>query len=140
MSVTHGKVNKEGVKPYYYNCSMKINSGSTLCNTKNLNGRMVDQKIIEDVLGYDVSKVIEELERLIDSKTNNESNTSLEGIVEQIEKLKIKKSNIFGQLTTLDLEIDKEMILEYQKILREINNEITNLETKMKDVIQYTHI
>ena len=38
MNVVKGRVLRDGTRPYYYACSMKIDSGNTICNMKNLNG------------------------------------------------------------------------------------------------------
>ena len=45
---------------------------------------------------------------------------------------------MFLQLQTLDSEVDKEIILEYQQIIRDINFQIKELEESLDDVIQKT--
>ena len=136
MNVLKGQVLKDGTRPYYYACSMKIDSGNTICNMKNLNGAIVDKRIVEEVVGYDSSKVIEELDRILKNDILINNNTEVDQIKNTIEQLKSKKGNMFLQLQVLDSNLDKEIILEYQQIIREINFQIKELEESLNSVIQ----
>lgn len=138
MNVVKGRVLRDGTRPYYYACSMKIDSGNTICNMKNLNGAIVDKRIIEEVVGYDSSKVIQELDEILKNEYCINNNTELDEINNSIQQLKNKKGNMFLQLQTLDSEVDKEIILEYQQIIRDINFQIKELEESLDDVIQKT--
>lgn len=136
MNVIKASQLKDGTRPYYYACSMKIDSGNTICNMKNLNGAIVDKKIIEEVVGYDSSKVIQELDKILKNDFLINNNSEADEINNNIQQLKNKKGNMFLQLQTLDSNLDKEMILEYQQIIRDINFHIKELEESLDDVIQ----
>ena len=85
---------------------------------------------------YDASKVIEELDRILKNDSLINNNTEVDQIKNTIEQLKSKKGNMFLQLQTLDSSLDKEIILEYQQIIRDINFQIKELEESLNSVIQ----
>ena len=136
MNVVKSRQLKDGTRPYYYACSMKIDSSSTICNMKNLNGAIVDKRIVEEVVGYDSSKVIQELDKILKGDYCINNDVQVEEINNNIQQLKNKKGNMFLQLQILDSEMDKEIILEYQQIIRDINFQIRDLEKSLDDVIQ----
>lgn len=136
MNVVKARQLKDGTRPYYYACSMKIDSSNTICNMKNLNGAIVDKRIIEEVIGYDSSKVIQELDNILKNDYFINNNTEVDEINTTIQQLKNKKGNMFLQLQTLDSNLDKEVILEYQQIIRDINFQIKELEESLNSVMQ----
>ena len=136
MNVVKARQLKDGTRPYYYACSMKIDSGNTICNMKNLNGAIVDKRIVEEVVGYDSSKVIQELDKILKNDYCINNNVEIDEINNSIQQLKNKKGNMFLQLQTLDSDLDKEMILEYQQIIRDINFQIKELEESLNSAIQ----
>lgn len=69
-----------------------------------------------------------------DNLINN--NTEVDEINNTIQQLKSKKGNMFLQLQTLDSNLDKDIILEYQQIIRDINFQIKELEESLNSVIQ----
>ncbi len=140
MNVTKSRQLKDGTRPYYYTCSMKISSGGALCNKNNINGLLVDKRVIEEVVGYDASKVIEELDKILEKEIYKEDNGKLEEIYDKIKLLKNKKNNMFIQLSNLDLEDDKEIIVEYQEVIRGINSEINELNEKLTDIEQSSNM
>lgn len=136
MNVVKARQLKDGTRPYYYACSMKIDSSNTICNMKNLNGEIVDKRIVEEVIGYDSSKVIEALDKILQNDSLINNNTKVDEINNTIQQLKNKKGNMFLQLQTLDYNLDKDIILEYQQIIRDINFQIKELEESLNSVIQ----
>lgn len=44
-----GRVNKEGIKTFYYMCEYKEKSKKTKCSVKNINGNKLDQLILEEI-------------------------------------------------------------------------------------------
>lgn len=140
MNVTKSRKLKDGTRPYYYACSMKISSGGALCNKKNINGLLVDKRVIKEVVGYDASKVIEELDKILEKEIYKEDNEKIEEIYDKIKLLKNKKNNMFIQLSNLDLEDDKEIIAEYQEVIRSINSNINELNEKLADIEQSSNM
>lgn len=140
MNVTKSRQLKDGTRPYYYACGMKISSGGALCNKKNINGLLVDKRVIEEVVGYDASRVIEELDKILEKELYKEDNEKLEEIHDKVKLLKNKKNNMFIQLSNLDSEDDKEIISEYQEAIRNINSEINELNEKLADIEQRSNM
>lgn len=136
MNVVKARQLKDGTRPYYYACGMKIDSSNTICNMKNLNGEIVDKRIVEEVVEYDSSKVIKELDKILKNDNLINNNTEVDEINNTIQQLKSKKGNMFLQLQTLDSNLDKDIILEYQQIIRDINFQIKELEESLNSVIQ----
>ena len=136
MNVVKARQLKDGTRPYYYACSMKIDSSGTICNMKNLNGAIVDKRIIEDGVVYESYKVIKELDNILKNDYLINNNIETDEINNNIQQLKSKKSNMFLQLQSLDSEMDKEIILEYQQIIREINFQVKELEEALNSIIQ----
>ncbi|WP_302538212.1 recombinase family protein [Clostridium saudiense] len=133
MNIIKANKMSDGTRPYYYSCSMKINSGGTLCRRKNINGMLVDNRIIEEVVGYDSSKVIEELDKILNEEVFKEENEKKEEEYKKIQSLKNKKSNMFIQLSNLDVNEDKDIIAEYQNVIRSINKEINEAEKSLAE-------
>lgn len=69
-----------------------------------------------------------------DNLINN--NTEVDEINNTIQQLKSKKGNMFLQLQILNSNLDKDIILEYQQIIRDINFQIKELEESLNSVIQ----
>lgn len=136
MNVVKARQLKEVTRPYYYACGMKIDSSNTICNMKNLNGEIVDKRIVEEVVEYDSSKVIKELDKILKNDNLINNNTEVDEINNTIQQLKSKKGNMFLQLQILNSNLDKDIILEYQQIIRDINFQIKELEESLNSVIQ----
>ena len=136
MNVVKAGKLRDGTRAYYYACSMKIDSSGTICNMKNLNGSIVDKRIVEEVVGYDSSKVIQELDAILKNDYFINNNIEVNEINNNVKQLKNKKNNMFLQLQTLDSELDKQMIFEYQQIIRDINFQIKELEEVLNSITQ----
>ncbi|MDU1339399.1 MAG: recombinase family protein [Clostridium butyricum] len=151
MQMRYGPKRKDGTRPHYYVCTMKINSGGTRCNSKNLNGTLFEKKLLEYLKIYSKDKLIKELEFTINKSKDLEKSLNINSINEDIESANkstkilldnLKKTTedsivkiILAEISQLqktlqDLETKKEKILEDQSEIvlsqYEINSIINN--------------
>ncbi len=69
MQMRYGPKRKDGSKLHYYICTMKVNSGGTRCNSKNLNGPLFEEKFINHLKTYSKNTLLSQLETALkDSK------------------------------------------------------------------------
>ncbi len=133
MRVVHGRVSKvTGEKFFYYSCSLKTKSRSTLCSSKNVKADRIEESILTSLekLGNDKTKFYNNLKKSLNTSTRNK-NLKLE-----IEKLKSqiddKQKLLNGLLDKLALAPDIEEI--FLKRIKDIKSEINVLEKQIDEL------
>ncbi|NFO03170.1 recombinase family protein [Clostridium botulinum] len=129
MRVTYGHVNKDGVRPFYYTCTMKNDSGGTRCTSKNINGLILEKKLIEHLKVYDIKNFTLALNKMINESNELDKNINVNN--KNIDnELKNTNNSIKKLLNSLKQTDDKEV----QKIiLDEITLEKNKLKTLEKE-------
>ncbi len=133
MRVAYGRLNKDGVKPYYYVCTMKSKSGGTRCKGKNINGSIIEEKLIKHIKNYNKNILIEELINSFNKSKEIEVKLTTETIDNEINK---SNKSIKQLLNNLKLSIDKEVT---EIILDEIateKNKINGLKNQKEDILK----
>lgn len=131
MRVTYGSKNKDGVRSFYYTCSMKNNSGGTRCTSKNINGSLLEEKFIQFLKVYDKAKITTNLENLLSDLQKSEDEISANNIFSQIDASNKAIKQLLNKLKLIDDDDISKIILDEISIEK---NKIKELEEK-KDTI-----
>lgn len=126
MRVAYGSKNSSGKRNYYYSCSLKHKSGSTLCNNANIRGDIVDTLVIQKLIFLYINKpfLIKKLKEKIPIDNNEEKalNTTI---------LK-NDSYINNLLTTLSMTENTDVKNHILKRITELNEENKILKNNLK--------
>lgn len=133
LRISYGQKRKDGTKPFYYICNMKINSGGARCNLKNLNGDLFEKKFIEFLKNYNKDILLVELQKLLNASKDLESTISSNKIDIEIEKSNKAIKQILNKLKlTDDDELSKILLQEIKtennklKVLNQQKEELLN--------------
>jgi hypothetical protein len=129
------KYEPSGLIHYYYRCRSKVESKGELCKVQNLNGKIADETVLQEVIKFSnldkeelrkkVTKKAPNIDEFIDDKQRIEhENLSLK---DQIDNLTLQLSKepslskyLFEQIKTLDEKIrENEMQLEQYTNMQE---------------------
>ncbi|MGN9161269.1 recombinase family protein [Clostridium sulfidigenes] len=132
MRVTYGHVKKDGVRPFYYTCTMKNNSGGTRCTSKNINGILLEEKLIKYLKNYNLDILIKELEVSLNETSKNNFQFTSESIDGEIEKSSKSISKLLNKLKLIDDEEVSKIVLS--EISKEKNN-IKELTSKKETLL-----
>lgn len=121
MRISYGQKRKDGTKPFYYICNMRISSGGTRCNMKSLNGTLFEGKLIDFLKAYNKETLLVELTNLLTSSKNIEVEITTDKIDIEIEKSNKAIKQLLNKLKLIDdLDISKilldEISIEKNKI------------------------
>ena len=132
MRISYGQKRKDGTKPFYYVCNMKINSGSTRCDMKNLNGELFETKLIDFLKKYNKKRLLVELTDLLRLSKDMELNITSYNIDVEIEKSNNAIKQLLNKLKLIeDIDISK-IILEEIAIEK---NKLKSLEKQKEDLL-----
>lgn len=123
MNIAHGKL-KNGTKTFYYQCAMKVASGGTRCKSKNLNGPLLEEKLIDYLKNYSEIQIIADLENILNK--SNELNLkltaeSIDNAIEQCDK-------------SIKVLVNKLKVIEDLEVSKIIIDELTKEKDKKKDL------
>lgn len=131
MRVTYGTLTKDGYRPFYYTCSMKNNSGGTRCNSKNILGPLLEEKLINFIKNYDKDILIKELENLLNSSKKINTSEAIEEIDKDIEKSNNAINKLLNKLKLIDdVDISNLVISEITKE-KDLINELTEKKSSL---------
>lgn len=135
MRITYGSKRKDGSKPFYYTCSMKNNSGGTRCNSKNINGELLENNLINYLKNYSKEDLLSQLEKLLNnSKTLKINPRDLDA---NIDKCNSAINKLLNKLKLIDdEEISKIIIAEIAKERSNIIELNKKKEELLKDDIE----
>ena len=132
MRISYGQKRKDGTKPFYYVCNMKINSGGSRCNSKNIPGELLEKQFIKFLKIYNKETLIVELTKLLKSTKNLESTISASKIDNEIDKLNKAIKQLLNKLKLIDdIDISKIILNE----ITEEKNKIKSLEEKKEQIL-----
>lgn len=132
MRVTHGAINKDGVKNFYYTCAMKNNSGSTRCNSKNINGLLLEEKFINFLKNYNEERLLLELKKISDEIKEESKSDKINNIDKSIELKEKSIKQLLNKLKLIDDDDISKIILDEITIDK---NEIKKLENERYDLL-----
>ena len=132
MQVAYGTKRKDGTKPFYYACSMKINSGGTRCQSKNINGQQLEEKLIEYLKLYSKDTLIKELKNMFNETKSLEAAIDSNNIDNQIEECNKSIKKLLNRLKDVDDDDVAKIILNE---IKSIKNNIKELNDKKLKLI-----
>ena len=133
MQVRYGQPRKDGTRQHYYICTMKINSGGTRCNSKNINGPLFEQKLIEHLKTYSKEKLLEQLTKTLNKSKELERNLNIESIDSDIESANKSLRAIIENLKkTTEDSIVKVLFEE----MSQVQKTVKDLETKKEKLLE----
>lgn len=132
MQMRYGKPRKDGTRPYYYLCSMKVNSGGTRCNSNNLSGELVEKKLIEYLKTYSKETLIKKLTKSFNDSKELESVLTVENVELEIDKNNKSIKNLLNKLKIIDDQDVTQIIITE---ITEMKNRNKELEIKKEDLL-----
>lgn len=126
------KRREDGTVNYRYCCQLKEKSRGQKCNSKNVAGEILDNKIINIIKETIVpnSKIYRELKKLSFKKENKNINEELEILKKEYNKKQEDIDKITEKLQYIDIDI----IDIINTNLRKLKNEQINLKQKIKEL------
>ncbi len=135
MRVSYGRANKNGSKPFYYTCSMKNRSGGTRCNSKNINGQLLEAKFIEYLKLYNKDKIIPALKELLSQTKELESKVDVNSFDDEIEKCNKSIKNLLSKLKLIDEDDEGDVSKEILDEIKAEKERIKNFKNKKDELI-----
>lgn len=144
MTVVHGPVGKNGLKRFYYSCSLKQDSKGTRCDNSNINSLDIESAVIVKLKEYakDDGLLYKELEDTLDEvcSTNNNVNekemllnsikeheSAIENLVKQLSE---NSTSLASKYIILEIEKREKELIDIKKQLESLavtTNEVKNL-------------
>lgn len=132
MQMRYGPKRKDGTKTHYYVCSMKINSGGSRCQNKNINGPEFEEKLIQYLKDYNITIIKKQLESILSKSKEIETKDSIESIQSDIDNLNKSINNLMDNLKqTTNSTIVKRILSEIESI----ESNIKDLENKKAELL-----
>lgn len=124
MVVTHGKVSKKtGEKLFYYVCSMKRRSRSTMCNSKNLRANDIEEVVLSEVEKFFLNR--KELAKNLKEKfikiQKDQSNVLKKKSIQKQIKEKNKQIGCLVNKLSIDNDITDILVSKIKELKKEIN-------------------
>lgn len=132
MQMRYGRQRKNGTKPYYYLCSLKTNSGTTRCNAPNINGELLEEKLISYLKMYNKDTLIEELKNLLNDTNQLESLVSTESLDAEISKHNKSMKQLLEKLKVVE---DNEIVNIIISEMTSVKDHIKKLEEKKSELL-----
>lgn len=132
MRISYGQKRKDGTKPFYYICNMKINSGGARCNLKNLNGNLFEKNFIQFLKNYSKETLFTELQKLLNNSKDLESTISSNKIDVEIEKSNKAIKQILNKLKLTDDDELSKILLQEIKVE---NNKLKVLSKQKEELL-----
>lgn len=132
MRISYGQKRKDGTKPFYYICNMKINSGGARCNLKNLNGNLFEKNFIKFLKNYSKETLFAELQKLLNNSKDLESTISSNKIDVEIEKSNKAIKQILNKLKLTDDDELSKILLQEIKVE---NNKLKALSKQKEELL-----
>lgn len=126
------KRREDGTVNYGYCCTLKEKSRGHKCNSRNVSGEMLDNKIIEIIKETFVpnSEIYTELKKMTLSNAKNTANDDIALLEKECEKKQHDIESIVDKLKYIDVDLIDTINLN----LRKMKNEKLELEAKIKEL------
>lgn len=132
MQVRYGRPRKDGTRPHYYLCTMKTNSGGTRCDSKNINGTLLEEKLINYLKSYNTDNLIKNLNDTFNESKKIEDGLNINSIENEINKHQASIKKLLDRLKIVDDNDVAGIILEE---IKGIKNSIKDLEIKKESLL-----
>lgn len=125
-----GRVNKDGIKVFYYLCELKEKSKRDKCNVKNIKGNDLDNLVIEEIkkLSYKGSTLSKKVEK---DKINISSTQS--SLLSEMEELGVSIKNNNSAISNLVTTLSQGKDSSAAKYIINQINELDEKNSKMKE-------
>jgi DNA invertase Pin-like site-specific DNA recombinase len=132
MQMRYGPKRKDGTKSYYYVCNMKINSGGTRCTSTNINGQLLEEKLLNQLKSYNSEVLMKELENTLSQSKELETKIDIKSMNNDIDNANKEIKNLMSNLKqTENKAVAKRILSEVE----EIENTISTLENKKEELL-----
>lgn len=118
-------------KRFYYTCGTKNNKGKDFCKSKNLNGRLTDDKVINTIMNFDEKTLRKKLRSRKFSQAINKFKDQAEELHFQIIELQEQQDKYIKHL--LKVSPDSPYVLKIQNAVNNIENKIEKLKLQKAD-------
>lgn len=132
MQMRYGPKRKDGTKGYYYVCNMKLNSGGTRCNSKNINGPLLEEKLFNKLKSYNNKILIHELEKTLSQSKDLENKIDINSIDTKIAEINKQIKNLMNNLKETE---NKAVVKRILAEIEELENSIPTFESKKEELI-----
>ncbi|MBU5486980.1 recombinase family protein [Clostridium sp. MSJ-8] len=119
MQVRYGRPRKDGTKSHYYLCTMKVNSSGSRCNAKNINGELLENKLIEYLKTYNKDTLIKSLTDVLNESKKIEDDMGISNIDNDINTTNDSIKKLLSKLSLIDDEEVSKIILTEIKSLKD---------------------
>ena len=133
MQVRYGRPRKDGTRPHYYLCTMKTNSGGTRCDSKNINGTLLEDKLINCLKSYNTETLIKGLNDTFNESKKIEDGLNINSIENEINKHQASMKKLLNRLKIVDDNDVAEIILEEIKGIKNIIKDLENKKGSLLD-------
>lgn len=131
MQIRYGPKRKDGSNNHYYMCSMKVNSGGTRCDSKNLNGPLFEKALIDYLKNYNKNTLIKELKNNFKENEKIDYYLNVENINKKIYEFKKSINRLLSKLKVID---DNDVSIILIDEIKALKNNIKELNFK-KDLL-----
>ncbi|WP_202709480.1 recombinase family protein [Sporosalibacterium faouarense] len=122
---------------HYYKCTLKERSRGNKCNIKNLNGRLADKYVIDEIkkINYKNSEIYKQLKSMENRIVTESSSDKYqkETLLRELENHKRAVSNLTAQLAENKESKASKYIIEK---IEEFDNKIKKIESKLNNIKQ----
>lgn len=140
MKISYGNVSqKTGIKPYYYVCTLKNNSGGTRCSNKNANGLIIEESVVRKLkeLCSDEGELIKELVAYIEeAKTSTPSAMDIGRIKTLIRQNSISIENLVTNISLTKEPSAAQALVKRLEALNKENEQLQKQLNNMKEAVQ----
>lgn len=145
MIVTHRGCSNDSIKHYYYKCKTKSNSKGTLCAMENLQGKLTDKLILDELIqlsAVNEKELIKKLEAeqmiLCNKRKKEKEKKQLIQTIHQTEKkIKILISHLSDTVSPTISKYIIEQIEVYDTVIKQANEALNTIENNILQVSDY---
>ncbi len=133
---SNNRRNSDGTQTFTYMCEFKERSRKSKCDTKNVNGNVLDKLICDEILKFNQprSAVGKQLDQLMKQSNDSAENNS-EKLVELKNQVTAKQKMISNLMDALAKSEDSSTMLAYTtKEVERLDNEIKTLQNEINEL------
>lgn len=129
MRVSYGHKKKRNEdRIYYYICTLKANSGNSRCSNKNIRGDYLEKIVMDNLIGFNKTILINELEALKAENTLSLISSNTKNLKNHIAEKENRLNNLTKQLSKADNELASNSIMSD---INQLGKELMNLKTNL---------
>lgn len=127
MRISYGRVRKDGLRTYYYMCTMKAHSAKKRCDNPNAIGPELEKEILQELMNYNEDVLKRKFIEYSDLIKKADASEDIDSINNNIRNIKKETNNLINQLSKCTNEITQKLLLDK---IDEQSNQIKTLENK----------